>query len=216
MQLVSATARVFDPATGVEIVDGGATVAVEVGDASVALPWNGVPSDTPEYGLQPSPPLPAQPSYTISVSTSADAGPSLWKVIADPPLFDGQIVSLGSGSLPGITNPTISAQQPIATTWTPPPEPSGPMSADYVLVELFERDGGAYTLKYESPSPESPDTTGESIGGASLPDPATYLLDVVYAKAHCDVAAAGCVHASTVAAQFFDAAAPLAHDAAAE
>jgi hypothetical protein len=214
LQLVSAMARVFDPATGVEIVDGGATVAIEVGDASVALPWNGVTSGTPEYGLQPSPPLPAQPSYTIAVSTGADAGASQWTVIADPPLFDGRILSLGAGGqADAAIDATVVAQQPLAPTWAPPPATSGPSSADYVLVELFEREAGAYAQQYQSPSPESPDTTHENIGGAFLPDPATYLLNVAYARAHCDLAAVGCVHASTVAAQLFDASAPIPRDA---
>jgi hypothetical protein len=219
LQLVSATARVFDPTTGVEIIDGGATVSIAVGDASVSLPWNGIASDSQEYGLQPSPPLPAQPTYVVSVSTLPDAGaPSQWNVIADPPLFDGKILSLGAGGAPdAAVDATVSAEQPLAPTWSPPPATMGAMSADYMLVELFESqaDAGTYALQYQSPNPESPETTQENIAGSFLPDPAPYLLDVAYVKAHCDITAAGCVHASAVAAVTFDASPPLPADAGA-
>ncbi len=203
MQFVQASARVFDPATGFEIGDGGATVTIAVGDASVPLLW--ASQNNFGYSAQPLLPLPAQPAYTVSVMSSPDASPTLWSLQADPPDFDGTILTLGSGAPDAAIDATVFTQAPLTPQWTPPPATSPQTTVDYVQVELFESQDAGYLLRYQSPAPDSPDTTQETVAGAYLPDPAPYLLDVAYTKADCALGASGCVHASTVAVQTFDA-----------
>lgn len=201
-----AQARLFDPATGVEILDGGATVTIAVGDASLPMTWNPGADAAAAYVFAPSSALAAQPSYEVTVSLpGAGSMPTQWQLIADAPTFDGLITSLSSGSTgPTIQLPVDAAADVVVPnnadlTVTFPAEPT----ADYVEVGLYEQADASFTRQYFSPTPESPETSQEVVPAASLPDPASYLLNVLYTKATCGLLASGCVHSASVAALSF-------------
>ncbi len=205
LELYSATAHVFDPGTGAEIVEGGATVAMTVGDASVELAWD--PSAAfPAYVAVPVPPPAAQGHYTLTVAVpSSSAAPTEWPLVANPPAYDAGALSVTSGppsgdagapaAIDASLEPNVAAGQALTVTFSPEPE------ADYVQVELFEGDGGSWSLQYQSPAPETADTTQETIAGSFLVAPTEYLIDVAHTNANCPIEAAGCVNASVVAAE---------------
>jgi hypothetical protein len=204
-----ASARVLDPATGKEIMggDGGVSVAVAIGDASVPMPWtSGIPS--PSYYVAFAGSQPAQLDYTVTTTwaPSFDAGPTTSLLSAAPPDFTGMVTSPSADA-------SVVANGSLDVAWTAEPR------ADYEILEVFKRlaaDGGpaSWGLTYASPVPESPDSTRVHIGGDgdAAPDggspiagAGTYLLDVFYTKANCPPSKDGCVYASSVADTIFSA-----------
>jgi hypothetical protein len=197
----SARAHVFDPSSGSEIL-GTASVAITVGGVTLPMPWD---SGELAYFLELSTPLLAQANYTVTTSDpSLDAGTASWLLIADPPLFDGEITLpvTGSGSVP--------VGQPLVVTWTPEP-------ADYVSLELFENEGAgdaaSWQITYPSPGAPppgappltlAPDAGTTSIPGSSLATAGAYLLNLAYSKSNCPVTADGCVSAAAIAAATFN------------
>ena len=204
LELASAT--LFDPATGAQVVDGG-SVTLALGDASVALPWNAA---TSAFSYLAPAQTPAPSTYAVTVTPpGASAQPNVWLLAADPPTGETAIASLAPAGDAGPTvagdasaDATLPAKTPLVATF------SGPADSDYVQVELFEQEGGAWTQRYESPAPEAPATTQEVIGATSLDSPGMYLIDVLYTKANCPLGGAGCVQAAAVAAQQFDVVSP--------
>jgi hypothetical protein len=204
LELASAT--LFDPATGAQVVDGG-TVTLALGDASVVLPWN--PARSAFSYVAPAQ-TPGQSTYAVTVTPpGATPAPTVWQLAVDPPTGDAVIASLAPAGDAGpvvagdaSADATLPANTPLVATF------SGPADSDYVQVELFEQEGGAWTQRYESPAPEAPTTTQEVIGAPRLASPGTYLIDVLYTKANCPLTAAGCVQAAAAAAQQFDVATP--------
>jgi hypothetical protein len=196
-----AEARIFDPATGVEILDGGASVTIAIGDASVPMIWNAGADAAAAYVFAPSVAPIAQPSYPVTVSLPATGStPTQWQLVADAPTFDGVITSLSSAGstihVPVDAAGSVPVQRNTDLTVTFSAEPG----ADYVEVGLYEQADASWPRTYFSPSPESPETTQELVPAASLPDPAAYLLNVVYTKATCGLLASGCVHSAAVTA----------------
>ncbi len=205
LALQSVRAHVYDPASGSEIPVT-ASVAITVDGMSIPLPWD---STAYAYFLELSPPLPAETSYTVTMSDpSLDGGLTSWRLVADPPSFDGEITSpvtevADSGTLP--------AGQPLVVTWTPEP-------ADYVSLQLFENeiegDAASWQITYPPPpgtlAPSmqppltfAPDASTATIPGASLSTAGAYLLNVAYSKSNCPVTADGCVSAAAIAAATF-------------
>jgi hypothetical protein len=187
MQVQFASAHVFDP-TSADEIQGGAQVSVDVGGASTPMPWGTDLAGNPAYFVQFSTPPAAQASYTISTSAPAfGSTPLTWTLSADAPTFDGAIASPAA-------NATIALNQPLTVTW--PAQPS----ADYEVVELFFKDPGGWTGKWQSPAPDAPDTTQETIPASAIASAGQYLLNVVFAKGSCPVTSDGCVYAASIAA----------------
>ena len=77
---------------------GGARVAILIGGASIPLVWTTLSTGQGAYFAQLSPPLPAQATYSVTVShpSLGDVG---WQLVADPPTFDGTITAIDGGLL---------------------------------------------------------------------------------------------------------------------
>jgi hypothetical protein len=222
MQLRSAIAHIFDPASGREIVNGTAIVSIAVGATSVPMPWDDAGM---RYIAEPSPAPDASASYVVTIAQSAlGSTPTTWQLAAVEPGLDGAIES------PSSLVPVPVG--PLTVTWTPV---SG---VDYVQVEVFEivdagvggsadqgsgsgpnggvdatvssiapapdagaeAGGVAYELVYTSPNPDPPSITQETIPQGTLTQLGGYLINVVSSKANCPPALSGCVYAGTVAA----------------
>jgi hypothetical protein len=184
-----ASAHVFDPSRASEL-EGTSTVDVVIGGTAIPLPWQG-----PDAGMAPSsyfaqfsPAPAAQPTYSVITADPAlGKVPVPWTLVANPPSFDGTIVSPADGS-------TLPAHMDLTVTWMPQP------TADYELTELFRReDGGGWTNVYTSPQPNAPAGPSDKIPGAKL-TPGQYLLNVDLATASCPATADGCVFASSIGA----------------
>jgi hypothetical protein len=186
-----ASAHVFDPSQGSELL-GTSQVAVTIGGQPVALPWQGADAGTgaSSYFARFSPPPAAQASYAfVTADPALGKLPLSWSLVANPPSFDGAILSPASGAM-------LPANTALTVTWTADP------SADYELTELFRQVTGGWTSAYTSPGPNSPAITSEVIPAGAL-TAGQYLLNVGLATASCPASADGCVFASSIAvAQF--------------
>jgi hypothetical protein len=187
-----ASAHLFDPSQASEL-EGTSTVDVVLGGAAVPLPWQGADAGTApsSYYAQFSPAPPAQPAYSVVTGDPALGNvPLSWQLVANPPSFDGTIVSPANGS-------TLPANMDLTVTWMAEP------TADYELTELYQRQvGGGWKNVYTSPQPNAPSVTSEKIPGGKL-TPGQYLLNVGLATANCPASADGCVFASAIAAAQF-------------
>jgi hypothetical protein len=198
MQLQSAVAHLFDAKTGDEIGAGG-SASILVGTTSTPMPYD---STKGAFAVQFATPPAAQLTYAITTSTAPGEMPATWTLVADPPTFAGAITSPPAGA-------TVPAGRDLTVTW--PLQPA----ADYVIVELFRQDNGAFTSVYTSQIPRAADSNQETIPGGSsggdggldggaaccLATPGTYLINVAFTKANCPPTADGCVHAGIVAGE---------------
>lgn len=203
MQVRSASAKVFDPSTGAEILDGSAIVTLAVGPTSIPLTWDDAGM---MYVAEPSPPPTAEATYSVTIAQRAlGSSPTNWQVTAEVPASDGVITSPPADA--------SVAAGPLTVTWQAVP------GIDYVQLEAFEiaGDGGAsdasagtagtdgggpsYSLVYASPAPDGPAVTQETIPAAALAQPGPYLINVISSQANCPVMESGCVYAGTVAAE---------------
>jgi hypothetical protein len=189
-----ASAHAFDPSQASEL-EGTSTVDVVLGGTPVALPWQKADAGIApsSYYAQFSPAPAAQPTYSVVTADPAlGTVPLSWTLVANPPSFDGTIVSPANGS-------TLPANMDLTVTWMPEP------TADYELTELFQRQvGGGWKNVYTSPQPNPAYVTSEPtpISGKLLPA-GQYLLNVGLATANCPASADGCVFASSIAAAQF-------------
>jgi hypothetical protein len=180
-----ASAHVFDPGSGIELVN--ASVSIQVGNSSTAMPYATNIGGSKSYFALFTPAMDAAQSYTITAShASFGASPVSWQVVADPPSYDAALSAPADGA-------SIVATQPLLVSW-----PAQPL-ADYVVVELFSGSGGNYETAYASQRANPPDTTQETIPASAITAAGPYLLNVEVAKASCPAAADGCVYGSAVA-----------------
>jgi hypothetical protein len=189
-----ARAHVFDPSTGSEIT-GGASVAIDVGDASTPLPWD---MASGAYIYDFADPPPAQPTYTFTTQTSDAAAPMTWQLVANPPDVSGAITAPDAGA-------SLSGGGPITVGWTPEP-------VDYVSLELFQNDGtpdaAAWNLVYPVANDEGDaiHAPGEAMGTIGIDGgfaTGQYLLNVDFENSSCPPTADGCVAAASAAAERF-------------
>jgi hypothetical protein len=188
-QLRRATAHVFDPASGNEVVQGGATASILVGSTPTPMPWkmfSNLSAYLVEFTPPPSPP-PAQAAYTMTTSLAAPTS-ATWTLASDPPTF-----------MPTITAPPAGMSFPkgqdILVTW--PLQPG----ADYETVQLYVSQNGGLAQTYASPTPDATDVNEERIPGMNLATPGSYLVVVAFVKSNCPASKDGCVHSSTLATQ---------------
>lgn len=185
-QVQWASAHVFDPVTGDEMT-GGAQVSIDIGGTSTAMPWGADSAGKPAYFVQFTTPPAAQSMYEVTTSAPAfGSTPLTWTLVADPPAFDAGISAPAS-------NATIPVGQPLSVTW-----PAHP-TADYEVVELFAHTPSGWTGAWQSPAPDSPDATQETVPGSAIGAAGPYLLNVVFSKANCPTTSDGCVYAGSVA-----------------
>jgi hypothetical protein len=207
--LETAYATLFDPASGAPIQDGG-SVVMSFADASVALALD---TDAGVFSYAAPAQTLAPPTYTVTVTPpGAAATPATWPLVASlpsgvatigsiaevppaAPLDGGTIGPVISGD--GLLDASIAGDGSVLATF------SGPPDTDYVQVELFEQEGGAWASRYQSARPEAPSTTSEVVGASHLASPGVYLLDVLYTKASCPIGAAGCVQTAAAASEEF-------------
>jgi hypothetical protein len=187
-EVYSAEALVFDPTSGAPIT-GSASVAIKIGNTVTPMPWAAAAGGTMAYIVEfPRASMPtAEAAYTITTSAAA-LGPSpvSWQLAAAPPAFTGSIMSPANLA-------TVTHGQPLPVRW--PAQPA----ADYVVVELFNQVMGQWSPIYESPLPDGPDVTTETIPASKVAAAGPYLLNVDFSTASCPPAADGCVLSSTAA-----------------
>jgi hypothetical protein len=186
LQVESAVAFLFDPATGAPLQ--GATVSILVGGTAVPMPWGPIPgSTTSGYFAGFTTPLPAQPTYTITSSAPGASNPTTWQLVANPPTFAPSLSAPASGA-------TVPVNQPLTVAW--PAQPS----ADEELVTLYAQVNGAWSPVYALPAPVDEDVTTATIPGSAVaPAGQPLLLNVAFAQASCPVSADGCVIGEVIA-----------------
>jgi hypothetical protein len=183
-----AEAQIVDPTSGAPVTES-ATVAIAIGAATTPMPWGAAPGGTVAYFVQfPQGSMPsAQHTYTITTSAPAfGSTPASWQLSAAPPTFTGSITSPAASA-------SITHGQPLSVTW--PAEPG----ADFIVVELFHQVMGQWSPVYESPLPDGPDVTTETIPADKVAATGNYLLNVDFSTASCPATSDGCVLASTAA-----------------
>jgi hypothetical protein len=183
MQLVSALAYVFDPASGGLVQD--ATVTISVGGAAVSMPWTSV-GGTQAYSVAFGTPQAAQTTYAIT-TTLPGAAPTFWELQASTPSFAPSLSTPANGA-------TVAQGQPLGVTWTAQP------AADEEIVELFTQQQGEWQQAYVSPHPDDADVTQETVPGSYVVAGTPLLVDVLFPTASCPASADGCVVANEVAA----------------
>jgi hypothetical protein len=185
-----ASAHVFDPSSGAELQAGAATVSIDVGGSSTAMPWTTTGGQSLYFVEFPTPPA-AQASYTIAASGQAFGSmPMSSTLVPSPPSFTPTITSPANGAM-------VSASQMLTVSWP------AQAAADYVTLALFQVADGGTTAVGATPPPQlSPDTTTQTV---SLPGPGSYLVDVYFTTAACPATASGCALSSAVAAARFTA-----------
>jgi len=194
MQFRSASAHVFDPATGREITDGTAVVAIGVGATSIPMPWD---ANAMAYDVTPSPSLDAQPTYSMTLSHPAlGPTPTTLELVADLTALNGAITSPAADA--------IVDGGPIEVAWQPA------TAADFVQVDIFQPtdaqvgDAGPDwdpNPVYASPTPDDANTTQEIVPAGTLAQSGSALVNVVYTFATCPATADGCVYSGTVVAE---------------
>jgi hypothetical protein len=177
MMVDGVLARVDEPTAG------GSNVSVEIGDASVPVPYDLTQA---EYKLQLPSPRAAQAAYTITTASADGSAPVAWALASSPPTTAGTVITPALGA-------TVPANQDLAVAWTVGPE------ADYVSFVLFASGDAGYTSVFSVPSVPI-DTTIVSVPAAMLP-PGSYLLNVGFVRAYCPPDRDGCVHSSRVVTQ---------------
>ena len=180
LQVQSALAYLFDPATGAPLQ--GATVSILLGGTAVPMPWTSIPgsSDSGYYVTFSTPP-PAQATYTITSSVPGVSTPTTWQLVANPPTFTPSL------SAPA-ANATVPVNQPLTVSWTAQP------AADEELVELYAQVSGAWSSVYQLPAPVDEDGTTATIPGSYLaPAGQPLLVNVAFVQASCPASADGCV-----------------------
>jgi hypothetical protein len=191
----SASAHVFDPSSGAEILDGTAAVAVVVGDTTLAMPWDPLQQ---QYDVQSPTSLDAQPTYTVTISHPALGSTSTsWRLVANTAPLSGAITAPGADA-------SVDPASPLEVDWAPAP------TADYVQLDIFGQqavpasDGGEGGVGwdpdpvYSSPLPDSPLATGEVVPAGTFAQSGQALINVVYSYATCLATADGCVYSGTV------------------
>jgi len=188
--LTYATARVYDPATGIEVTDAtvslipanGMTIAMtyaspigQVASPSYLVSFAGSNLDTGPYQIRATAPdLGASP---LSVTISSEAS-----------LFEAALTSPADGA-------TIPLNQALPVTW-----PSQPI-ADYALVELFvekttsSSGAGSFVLDYESAGTIATDVTTDTVPATAIATAGKYLLNVDLGQAACGLGGSqGCAY----------------------
>jgi hypothetical protein len=183
MQLASALAYVFDPASGALVQD--ATVTISVGGASVPMPWKSV-GGTQAYSVTFATPPAAQASYAIT-TTLPGSQPTFWQLQASTPSFTPSLSAPANGV-------TVAKGQPLSVTWTAQP------AADEEILEFYTQQQGGWQQAYVSPHPDDADVTQETVPGSYVVAGTPLLVDVLFATASCPSSADGCVVSNEVAA----------------
>jgi hypothetical protein len=187
-----ATARVYDPATGIEVTDATVSLVVAAGET---LPMT--------YGAPVG--QVAAPSYLIDFSGSSEevemgpiqiqaaapelgASPLSVTISNEASLFEATLTSPADGA-------TIPLNQALPVTW-----PSQPI-ADYALVELFVQKttsstgAGSFVLDYESAGTIATDVTTDTIPATAIATAGKYLLNVDLGQAACGLdGSQGCAY----------------------
>jgi hypothetical protein len=176
LQLQSALAYVFDPASGAP--SRGANVTIEVGGAQVAM-QESTQGGAEAYSVAFTQPPPAQPTYTVTTLLAGSASPTTWNAAAGSASFTPTL------TVPA-ANATVPQGQPLLVSW--PTE----VSADDEVVVLYAQQQNAWAQQYESPHPDDQDATSETIP-ASYVTSGPLLLNVLFAAAHCPPDQDGCV-----------------------
>jgi hypothetical protein len=180
-----ASAHVFDPTTGAEILSG-ANVSVVVNGAPTPMPFMPDMTGKGRYYVTFSPPVAAAASYQITVAhPSFGSTPVSFQLAADPPTFDTTLTTPASGG-------SIHVGQAFLVSW--PAQPT----VDYELLELFFKQGSTYQSVYAAGALDGPDVLMDTIPAGAVANPGTYLLNVAFAKANCPASADGCVYGNTV------------------
>ncbi|HEY6460634.1 MAG TPA: hypothetical protein VIY73_10805, partial [Polyangiaceae bacterium] len=184
LELQSALAYVFDPATGAEST-GGDTASILVGGTEVPLAWTQVASGV--YGYYAARPAgtAAQAAYTITTSFGG-AAPTSWNLVATAPSFTPSITAPAAGA-------TVPAGQDLAVAWTAQP------GADMEVPNVYTLpSGGSWTVENASQAPLASSVTQATIPGADvLAGP--LLVDVSFLLGSCPASADGCVIAEAIA-----------------
>jgi hypothetical protein len=185
-QVESASAFLFDPATGAPLQ--GATVSILIGGTAVSMPWTSIPGSTTDgYYASFSPPVAAQPTYTITASTPGSSPPSTWQLAAASSAFSPAL----SAQTPGTTVP---ANQPLTVTWP------AQAAADEELVQLYTMASGAWAPAWELSAPLDEDATTATIPGSDVsPSGEKLLVNVAFVQASCPATADGCVVGEVIA-----------------
>jgi hypothetical protein len=157
-------------------------VSISIGGAAVSMPWTSIPGSTTDgYYASFSPPVAAQPTYTITASTPGTSSPSTWQLVAGSAAFSPALSS-------PTPNATVPANQPLTVTW--PAQPS----ADEELVQLYTMASGAWSPAWELSAPLDEDATTATIPASYLsPSGAQLLVNVAFVQASCPATADGCV-----------------------
>jgi hypothetical protein len=184
LELQSALAYVFDPATGAPST-GGDTVSILVGGTAVPLAWTQIVTGV--YGYYAALPAgtAAQATYTLTTSVGGAAATS-WSLTATAPAFTPSITAPAAGA-------TVPAGQDLAVAWTAQP------GADMEVPNVYTLpSGGSWTVENASQAPLASSVTQATIPGADvLAGP--LLVDVSFLVGNCPATADGCVIAEAIA-----------------
>ncbi len=180
-KLQFASAHVYDPATGHDLTD--ATVSFQGTASPTPLPYVANSSGAKSYFVLFSPAVAATPPYTFTTSHAAlGAMPLTWSVASETSTFGAALTAPMEGA-------TVPANQALDVTW--PTQ----AAADYTLVELFAKQGTAFTSKYTSSASIASDVTKETIPATSVATPGSYLLNVDLGQALCQLGTSqGCAY----------------------
>jgi hypothetical protein len=187
LQVQSAVAYLFDPATGAPLQ--GATVTILAGGNAVPMPWTTIPgSGTDGYYAAFSTAVPAQATYTITSSAPGASSPTTWQLVASQPTFTPSL----SAPAP---DTTVPLNQPLTVSWMAQP------SADEELVTLYaQMNGAGWSAVYSLPAPVDEDGTTATIPGSYVgPAGQPLLVNVAFAQASCPASADGCVVSELIA-----------------
>jgi hypothetical protein len=179
--LQSALAFTFDPATGAAST-GNDTVTIEVGGASVPLPWADIGSGQHAYYATFPPSTPAQATYAITTSASASA----WDLVASTPGFTPSLTAPAAST-------TVPAGQPLVVSW-----PAQPGADEALWTVYTQASDGSWTPLATSSSPADSSTTQQTIPGSDVPS-GPLLVDVAFLVGSCPATADGCVVSQAVA-----------------
>lgn len=179
LDIRSALAYVFDPATGAPS-SGGDAVSIVVGGTPVPMPWTEVAPSQYGYYATFSTATPAQPTYTITTPGGS------WQLTGTTPTFTPTLTAPADGA-------TVPGGQDLLVSWTAEP------AADEELVYLYtQASGGTWTPVNASPPPQGPGITQTTIPGSEVVA-GLLLVGAAFVVGSCPASADGCVVSEAVA-----------------
>lgn len=183
LELQTALAYVFDPATG-QASTGGDAVSLLVGGSPVALAWTEIASGY--YGYFASFPsgTAAQSTYTLTTAVGG-AAPTSWSLVAAAPSFTPSVTAPAAGA-------TVPAGADLTVAWAAQP------SADMEVPNVYtESSGGSWTIENASQAPLASSIAQATIPGADVPA-GPLLVDVTFLVGSCPATADGCIVAEAI------------------